>query len=97
MTVSGKNTNTDFLIVGGGIFGAYAALYLSSKGCRVIVVEKEKQLMQKASVVNQARLHSGYHYPRSVATARMSDENKARFTRDHKDFILFDFDKYYAI
>lgn len=53
--------------------------------------------MQKASVVNQARLHSGYHYPRSVATARMSDENKARFTRDHKDFILFDFDKYYAI
>lgn len=91
------NISADFLIVGGGIFGVYAALYLSAQGCRVVLVEKEKQLMQKASVVNQARLHSGYHYPRSVATARMSDENKARFTRDHQDFILFAFDKYYAI
>lgn len=97
MTASAEHISTDFLIVGGGIFGVYAALYLSRQGCRVILVEKEKQLMQKASVVNQARLHSGYHYPRSVATARMSDENKARFTRDHQDFILFDFDKYYAI
>lgn len=89
--------NTDFLIVGGGIFGSYAALYLAGKGCTVTLVEKEKQLMRKASVVNQARLHSGYHYPRSVATARMSDENKARFTREHQSLILFDFEKYYAI
>lgn len=61
------------------------------------IVEKEKELMKKASIVNQARLHAGYHYPRSVATARMSDDNRGRFTREHKDFILFSFDKYYAI
>lgn len=97
MAASTEPISVDFLVVGGGIFGVYAALYLASKGCQVVLVEKEKQLMQKASVVNQARLHSGYHYPRSVATARMSDENKARFTRDHQDFILFDFAKYYAI
>jgi len=54
-------------------------------------------LMKKASIVNQARLHSGYHYPRSVATARMSDDNKQRFTEDHRDFINFSFQKYYAI
>lgn len=88
---------TDFLIVGGGIFGVYAALFLADQGQRVTVVEKETQLMRKASIVNQARLHGGYHYPRSIATARMSDENKARFTHDHQDFILFDFEKYYAI
>jgi hypothetical protein len=87
----------DFLIVGGGLFGAYAACYLADQGCRVLLVEKEKELLQKASIVNQARLHGGYHYPRSVATARMSDENKARFTRDHADYILFDYEKYYAI
>lgn len=87
----------DFLIIGGGIFGAYAALYLAGKGAKILLVEKEAELMKKASIVNQARLHSGYHYPRSVATARMSDENKARFTREHKPFILFEFEKYYAI
>lgn len=47
--------------------------------------------------MNQARLHSGYHYPRSVATALMSDDNKARFTEEHRPFIHFEFDKYYAI
>lgn len=88
----------DFLIIGGGIFGIYAALYLAREcGRRVLLIEKEGALLKKASVVNQARLHGGYHYPRSVATARMSDENKARFTADHQDFILFDYDKYYAI
>ena len=87
----------DFAIIGGGLFGAYAALFLAEKGCRVVVVEKEKQLMAKASIVNQARLHSGYHYPRSIATALMSDDNKARFTRDHQAFIHSSFDKYYAI
>lgn len=87
----------DFLIVVGGIFGIYAALFLRGQGQRVLLVEKEKVLLKKASIVNQARLHSGYHYPRSVATARMSDDNKARFTADHQDFINFEFEKYYAI
>ncbi len=87
----------DFLIVGGGIFGIYAALFLREQGQRVLLVEKEKALLKKASIVNQARLHSGYHYPRSVATALMSDDNKARFTADHEAFINFEFEKYYAI
>src|SRR5690606_32686849 len=93
-----QSSNTyDYLIIGGGIFGCYAALYLSRKGYRVALIEKEKELFKKASIVNQARLHGGYHYPRSVATARMSDDNKKRFTEEHKDFINFSFEKYYAI
>ena len=87
----------DFLIIGGGLFGIYAALYLRQFGLRLCLVEKEKELLKKASIVNQARLHSGYHYPRSVATALMSDDNKARFTSDHQQFINFEFEKYYAI
>jgi len=63
----------------------------------VHLLEKEDRLFSKASVVNQARLHSGYHYPRSVATAAMSDDNKARFTAEHKGFIHTAFDKYYAV
>ncbi len=95
--MSSKQEKYDFLIVGGGIFGIYAALYLEGKGLRICLIEKEKELLKKASIVNQARLHSGYHYPRSVATALMSDDNKARFTAGHQQFINFEFEKYYAI
>lgn len=87
----------DFVIIGGGLFGVYAALYIARKGKKVCIIEKEHHLMKKASIVNQARLHGGYHYPRSVATALMSDDNKQRFTEDHKAFTNFHFKKYYAI
>lgn len=87
----------DTVVIGGGIFGVYAALYLAKRGQRVCIIEKEEALFKKASIVNQARLHGGYHYPRSVATALMSDDNKARFTAEHQDFINFHFEKYYAI
>lgn len=87
----------DTVVIGGGIFGAYAALYLAKRGQSVCIIEKEAELFKKASIVNQARLHGGYHYPRSVATALMSDDNKARFTAEHQDFINFHFEKYYAI
>ncbi len=94
---SGVSVKYDFIIVGGGIFGCYAALYLAKKGYRSCIVEKEREMFKKASIVNQARLHGGYHYPRSVATAHMSDDNKKRFTEDHRPFIHFEFEKYYAI
>lgn len=84
-------------IVGGGIFGCYAALYLARKGAKVALLEKESRLFQKASLVNQARLHAGYHYPRSVATAALSDEHKARFTIEHQAFVNGAFEKFYAV
>ena len=87
----------DAIVVGGGIFGCYAALHLAAKGAKVALLEKEARLFQKASLVNQARLHGGYHYPRSIATAALSDQHKERFTAEHRDFINFSFEKYYAI
>lgn len=87
----------DFVVVGGGIFGCYAALHLAGRGAKVAILEKEARLFQKASLVNQARLHSGYHYPRSVATAAMSDEHKTRFTEEHRAFVNQTFEKFYAI
>lgn len=87
----------DFVVIGGGIFGCYAAIYLAGRGAKVAILEKESRLFQKASLVNQARLHSGYHYPRSIATAAMSDEHKARFTSEHSAFVNHTFEKFYAI
>ncbi len=89
--------NFDYIIIGGGIFGCYTALYLAEKGGIVALIEKEGRLFQKASIVNQARLHSGYHYPRSVATAAMSDAHKERFTIEHRQFVNASFEKFYAI
>jgi len=87
----------DYAVIGGGIFGCYAALFLAGRGASVVLIEKEQFLFRKASLVNQARLHSGYHYPRSLATAAMSDEHKERFTADHRAFVHASFEKYYAI
>ena len=89
--------NYDLVIFGGGIFGSYGALFFARKGLRVCLVEREAELMQKASVVNQARLHSGYHYPRSITTAQTANDFKKRFIDDHQPFINATFKQYYAI
>ncbi len=46
---------------------------------------------------NQARVHNGYHYPRSFTTAYRSRINLPNFVRDWPDAIRQDFSKLYAI
>jgi glycine/D-amino acid oxidase-like deaminating enzyme len=55
--------------VGGGLFGCYAAIVLADRGYDVLLVEQDAALLTRASFVNQARLHTGLHYPRSLLTA----------------------------
>lgn len=87
----------DAIVIGGGIFGLYAAKLLSSRGAKVAVIEKEKTIMSRASKVNQARIHRGYHYPRSYETALKVSRYYDRFCKDFKPAILGDFKQYYAI
>ena len=87
----------DFIIIGGGLFGIYSALYLSKKNLKVCLIEKDNELLNRASKINQARLHQGYHYPRSISTALLANEYKERFYVEHKDFVNTKFDQYYAI
>lgn len=89
--------NTDVAIIGGGFFGLYLAEYLSLNGKSVIVIEKESDAMQRASYVNQARVHNGYHYPRSILTALKSRMSFPRFVDEFKNCIDDEFDKYYLI
>jgi choline dehydrogenase-like flavoprotein len=50
----------DAIVVGGGFFGCSLALHLRRKaGLRVVVLEAGADLMQRASYVNQARVHNG--------------------------------------
>lgn len=87
------------LIIGGGFFGLRIALYLREViGVRnIVIIEKEKELMSRASYVNQARVHNGYHYPRSILTGSRSAASFPRFVEEYKPAIVSDFDKYYAI
>jgi glycine/D-amino acid oxidase-like deaminating enzyme len=87
----------DVVIVGGGFFGCCLALFLRSVTDRIIIVEEQLELMTRASCVNQARVHSGFHYPRSFVTALRSHELGSRFARDFNKAIVDDFQMLYAI
>lgn len=87
----------DFIIIGGGFFGVFTALFLVGKGYRIALVEQDNTLMSRAAVINQARLHAGYHYPRSIGTARLSDDYRQRFMEEHAPFINDSFTHLYAI
>jgi glycine/D-amino acid oxidase-like deaminating enzyme len=85
------------VVVGGGFFGGRIAEHLSGLGLEVLLVEQEADLLQRASYNNQARVHQGYHYPRSLLTALRSRVNFGRFAKDYPDCVFHGFTKYYAI
>jgi FAD dependent oxidoreductase len=87
----------DAVVIGGGFFGCTVALFLKKYLRSVIILEKESDLFQRASVNNQARVHNGYHYPRSLLTALRSKINFSKFVDDYQDCIVSDFDNYYAV
>ena len=89
--------NIDITIVGGGFFGLYVAEYFSRRGKKVLVIEKENDAMQVASYTNQARVHNGYHYPRSMLTASRSRISFPRFVDEFNACIDNDFESYYMI
>ena len=84
--------NYDKIIIGAGIYGLYAALYCGKKGEKVLVLEKEDEAFKRATYINQARVHMGYHYPRSYSTAIKSANYFERFNKDFGFSILSDFD-----
>jgi glycine/D-amino acid oxidase-like deaminating enzyme len=88
---------TDIAVIGGGFYGCSIALHLRRLGRRVVILEKHDDILQRASFNNQARVHNGYHYPRSLLTALRSHLNFDRFVRDHRDCIDDSFEKYYAV
>jgi len=88
---------TDVLIIGGGFFGCCLALYYRETGRQVVLVESSSELLTRASYVNQARVHNGYHYPRSLLTAIRSRINFPKFSEDFYDSVVSDFEKIYAI
>ncbi|MGP8259832.1 MAG: FAD-dependent oxidoreductase [Acidobacteriaceae bacterium] len=85
------------LVIGGGFFGMYLADHFARHGCSVRLVEKGDRFMSRASFANQARVHNGYHYPRSILTALRSRISFPRFVQEFRECVDSEFEMYYLI
>lgn len=86
----------DKIMIGAGLYGLYAALFCGKRGQKVLVLECDPVPFGRATYINQARVHQGYHYPRSMSTAMKSAGYFERFNRDFSFCINREFDKIYA-
>lgn len=89
-------TNYDKIIIGAGLYGLYAALFCAERGQNVMVLECDSNAFGRATYINQARVHQGYHYPRSISTAMKSAGYFERFNRDYSFCINKEFEQIYA-
>ncbi|BBK78198.1 FAD-dependent oxidoreductase [Clostridium butyricum] len=86
----------DKIIIGAGLYGLYSALFCAKRGEKVLVLEYDNAPFKRATYINQARVHMGYHYPRSYSTAIKSAHYFERFMKDYSFCVLTEFDKIYA-
>ena len=86
----------DKIILGAGLYGLYAARQCGAAGQRVLVLERDPGPFMRATYINQARVHMGYHYPRSYSTAIKSAHYFKRFCEDFAFCLHTAFDQVYA-
>jgi glycine/D-amino acid oxidase-like deaminating enzyme len=89
--------SADAVVVGGGFYGCCIAVELARHLKRVVLFEAAEDLLTRASRVNQARLHNGYHYPRSFLTAARSHGNFDRFRALFPDSVAAGWTHLYAL
>lgn len=87
------------VVIGAGFYGCSIASYLArNRGFeKILVLDQEQEVMLHASYNNQARVHNGYHYPRSFTTAYRSRLNLPRFIKDWPSVVRQDLTSLYAI
>ena len=73
----------DKIILGAGLYGLYAAQKCGAAGQRGLVLERDPAPFMRATYINQARVHMGYHYPRSYSTAIKSAHYFERCCNDY--------------
>ena len=86
----------DRVIIGAGLYGLYFAALCGERGESVLVLERDPAPFMRATYLNQARVHMGYHYPRSYSTAIKSKRYFERFVDDYEFCIYKDFEQIYA-
>jgi glycine/D-amino acid oxidase-like deaminating enzyme len=87
----------DIAVIGGGMFGVTAANNLANEGYSVTLFEKNSDILTGASGSNHWRLHRGYHYPQSDATAESALNTEPLFRSRYEEAVIEDENHYYAI
>ncbi|MBI4424305.1 MAG: FAD-binding oxidoreductase [Elusimicrobia bacterium] len=90
------DTRPRVAVIGGGIFGACAALELE-KSFSVTLLERNEDFLMAATYANHNRHHYGYHYPRSPETLLQCLEGRVEFERRYGECLDWDFDNYYCV
>lgn len=85
------------MIIGGGFYGCCLAIFFRDAGDEVVLLEAEPQLLSRASYNNQARVHGGYHYPRSILTGKSCVGSFPLFVEVFPEAVTKNFTKLYAI
>ncbi len=83
-------------VAGAGIYGTTIAIRLAEEGHQVRLFDP-LGILRAASVINQYRIHSGYHYPRSPETIQETLEARAEFLEAFAPAIVRNSRHYYAI
>ena len=96
MNLASSIKEADKVIIGAGLYGLYSALFCGRRGERVTVLEYDDAPFTRATHINQARIHMGYHYPRSYATAKKSADYFERFCSEFGFSIHSGFQQIYA-
>ena len=83
-------------IAGAGVYGATTAVRLAEQGHDVHLFDPIG-ILNAASGINQFRIHSGYHYPRSPETIRETMGAREEFLHTFAPAIVRNSHHYYAI
>lgn len=75
----------------------YSALFCAKRGENVLVLECDERPFSRATYINQARVHMGYHYPRSLSTAIKSAGYFEHFVKSYPFCINESFQQIYAV
>jgi len=84
-------------IIGGGAYGATAAMRLGRLGHNVTLFEQKGRLVDGATFNNQNRLHRGYHYPLEPSTVEQCRRGFQRFQEEFGDCVDQNFSNAYFI
>jgi hypothetical protein len=83
-------------VAGAGIYGTNIAIRLAEEGYDVRLFDP-LGILRAASVINQYRIHSGYHYPRSQETIHETLEARSDFMKAFAPAVVTNSHHYYAI
>ncbi len=90
------SSKSKIAIAGAGIYGATTAIRLAESGHEVHLFDP-LGILNAASGINQFRIHSGYHYPRSPETIEETMGARAEFLETFAPAIVRNSEHYYAI